>query len=142
MKFLVQVSSLTIGLFQYLVPLYLFFVSVSSVCLSTGSAVVWSSPTMEILKKDDPRVNPLSTSITLYQESLITSLHAFGIGMGPPLLGKLFDLLGRKRSLILFGFLEMIGFIVLAYGDNVLRFKMSSGSMLGFLYGRSASVHR
>lgn len=91
---------------------------------------------MEKLKSEDPNINVLGKPITVVQESLITSLHALGIGIGPILFGKIPDLIGRKKSVIIFGIFEALGFAILSIGSNLYCYytaRCMQGFCLGFL---------
>lgn len=94
---------------------------------------------MENLKSNDTDINPLGSPITVYEESLITSLHGIGLGVGPLFLGKLADLFGRKRSLLLFSILEVLGFLLLTFSRHIYLYYLAR-VIQGFCFGFFTTV--
>lgn len=94
------------------------FISACLLYITTGSAVVWTSPSLPKLKIRNGPENPLVNPITLYEEALIGSIHPLGVCLGI-FLGKFPDILGRKRTAIIIGLVELISLLILAFADTV-----------------------
>lgn len=71
------------------------------------------------LKSEDPNVNPLATPVTAAQLSMIAGLLWVGGMIGSVLTSPMVDRFGRKKTIIIFGVLQTISFLLLAFGTSI-----------------------
>ncbi|CAG9838642.1 unnamed protein product [Diabrotica balteata] len=96
--------------------------SVNLYSLSACTVFTWSSPALVKLASNDTDINPLETPITDFEESWIASAAALGLIFGSMLAGLCAGKLGRKKTVILFGVLDLISFILIAHAKQVNLF--------------------
>ncbi|VEN42588.1 unnamed protein product [Callosobruchus maculatus] len=102
--------------------LYASLLTVNVALFSSSTTLVWSSPVIPQLLSNDGDVNPLGEPITPLQQSLIGGLPYLGGILGPLLLGRLCDILGRKKTSILLAVFTSIAFGVLAFATNLYTY--------------------
>nr|CAH7735716.1 unnamed protein product [Callosobruchus chinensis] len=102
--------------------LYASLLTVNIALFSSSTTLVWSSPVIPQLLANDTDVNPLGEPITPLQQSLIGGLPYFGGILGPLLLGRLCDILGRKRTSILLAIVTCIAFGILAFAKHLYTY--------------------
>lgn len=102
--------------------LYYSALTASLVAIATGCKLVWNSPVIPKLISNDTSINPLGAPISVLQVSLLTSLNPIGIIMGTVLIGKLPDIIGRKKTFILITVGGMISFIGLYFAKYLYQY--------------------
>ncbi|XP_072386358.1 facilitated trehalose transporter Tret1-like isoform X2 [Diabrotica undecimpunctata] len=89
---------------------------------SSGTMLVWNSPVLPKLQSNNTIINPLKTPITVYEMSTITMMYPLGSTIGTLLIGKIPDLIGRKRTIICLSFVVMVSFVALSFANEVYFF--------------------
>ncbi|XP_057657029.1 facilitated trehalose transporter Tret1-like [Diorhabda carinulata] len=69
--------------------------------ISIGANLVWTSPMLPYLQSNDSNINPLETPISVWQTSVLAASPIFASLIGPVLLSKLSDIVGRKKFLLI-----------------------------------------
>ncbi|CAH1169996.1 unnamed protein product [Phaedon cochleariae] len=117
--------------------LYLSALTSNLLMISCSTNFTWTSPMLKILTNSDPVINPLGTPITPLQQSWFTSLFGLGAVFGPIFFGKLADIIGRKKLLMLLAIPNIAGFSILAVASDIrvyclVRFVL--GAVTGVVY--------
>nr|CAH7735672.1 unnamed protein product [Callosobruchus chinensis] len=99
--------------------LYFSATIVSLVTTSALGSYIWMSPALVVLKLDDPNLNPIGRSITPFEESIIGGIWLIGSISGNLMIGKLPDIFGRKKIMILISVFVLLGYCMLALSSNV-----------------------
>ncbi|CAH1974905.1 unnamed protein product [Acanthoscelides obtectus] len=115
-------------------------VAVNLTLLSSSTTVVWTSPVIPQLQSNDPDVNPLGKPITPLEESLIGGLPYIGGMIVPLMMGKLCDLIGRKRTLLLIILLHLVFFGILAFAKTLYLYYITR-TILGGLFFYALTVN-
>ncbi|XP_056636606.1 uncharacterized protein LOC130445117 isoform X1 [Diorhabda sublineata] len=102
--------------------LYYSALTASMMSMATGCKQVWNSPVIPKLMSNDTSINPLGIPISVLQVSLLTALNPIGIIMGTVLIGKLPDIIGRKKTLILITTGGMVSFIGLYFARYLYQY--------------------
>ncbi|KAG5895042.1 hypothetical protein JTB14_021870 [Gonioctena quinquepunctata] len=107
--------------------LFLYFTSfiINMLPISFGVAAAWTSPVSSKLLSRDSSINPLGTPITAFQLSLLGGLPAIGTLVGPLIFGKLFDIFGRKKPLMISSSLIITFLSVIAFSENIYVYYVS-----------------
>ncbi|XP_072403304.1 facilitated trehalose transporter Tret1-like isoform X2 [Diabrotica undecimpunctata] len=84
--------------------------------------LVWTSPVLPKLQSNDTSINPLEEPISLLQISIMTSIHPLGSALGTVLMGKIPDLIGRKRSIQYLSLILIPAFFGLFFANEVYLF--------------------
>lgn len=88
-----------------------------------GISFGWTSPFLPILLSDH---SPLETgAITLHESALISSFIIVGGMIGIFLYSLLVDLIGRKWSILLFGPPQILSWLLIGFGKNVMALYVS-----------------
>ncbi|XP_072403311.1 facilitated trehalose transporter Tret1-like [Diabrotica undecimpunctata] len=109
-----------------------FGVNVLLVCF--GSMLVWTSPVVPKLQSNDTLVNPIGRPLTVWELSILTATYPLGLVTGTVLIGKVPDLIGRKRTLICIStgvFISAIGLYLAKNIYTLLIFKYTISVSLG-----------
>nr|CAI5848484.1 unnamed protein product [Callosobruchus analis] len=101
---------------------YASLLTVNLALFSSSTTFVWSSPVIPQLLSNDTQINPVGEPITPLQQSLIGGLPYIGGIIGPLLLGRLCDILGRKKTSILLAVATSIAFGILAFARHLYIF--------------------
>lgn len=103
---------------------YLYFsaITASTLLIATGCTMVWSSPIIPKLLSNDTSINPLGAPITVLEVSLLVSLNHVGTIIGSVLFGKLPDMIGRKKMLIVVAAGGTITNVALYYAIYLYQF--------------------
>ncbi|CAH1975335.1 unnamed protein product [Acanthoscelides obtectus] len=100
--------------FLYFTATIVSLVSSSGLC-----SYIWMSPALAVLKLDDQNLNPIGRPVTPFEESIIGGIWLIGSIAGNLMLGKLPDIFGRKKIMILISILMIIGYSVLAFSSTI-----------------------
>ncbi|CAH1154010.1 unnamed protein product [Phaedon cochleariae] len=107
---------------QQQASLFLYF-SAMIVCMvssvKVGLYVVWIAPLAENLLSDDPNVNPLEAPITTTQLSTIGAILTLSLVIGSLVLGKISDIFGRKKAMIVLSVPTILLEMFLAFATNI-----------------------
>ncbi|XP_023028251.2 trehalose transporter 1-like protein [Leptinotarsa decemlineata] len=100
--------------------LYFIVVTASVQIFVKGCTIVWPSPVIPQLKSNNSDINPLKDPITTAQISMLFGIpSAFRI-LGALLLGKLPDIIGRKRTLLVISLLTLPPHLVMVlFGSHI-----------------------
>uniref|UniRef100_A0A6P7FMP6 Facilitated trehalose transporter Tret1-like isoform X1 n=1 Tax=Diabrotica virgifera virgifera TaxID=50390 RepID=A0A6P7FMP6_DIAVI len=103
---------------------YLYFsaISVNLLFITSGCMLVWTSPVLPKLQSNDTSINPLEEPISWLEVSIMTSIHPLGSALGTVLMGKIPDLLGRKRSIQYLCLILIAAFFGLFFANEVYLF--------------------
>lgn len=115
------------------------FFSASLFQLSTGASIVWTSPILLEFKNENSTENPLGRAITSYEEGLIASIHSVGGTIGPILLTRMADIVGRKWFIISIAIAEVCAFIILSIAMHIYMYYLAR-LLLGICIGCSVIV--
>nr|CAI5823896.1 unnamed protein product [Callosobruchus analis] len=77
------------------------------------------SPALAVLKLDDPNLNPIGRPITPFEESIIGGIWLIGSVSGNLMIGRLPDIFGRKKIMIIISVFVLVGYCMLALSSNV-----------------------
>ncbi|XP_028140878.1 probable metabolite transport protein CsbC [Diabrotica virgifera virgifera] len=102
--------------------LWIFYISLftaSSLLVTNGSVMVWSSPVLPKLYSNDTDINPLSEPMTSLETSILMSLAAFASILGFILMAKLSDAFGRKLSMRVLGLVYGCSLTAIAFASNL-----------------------
>ncbi|XP_050514160.1 facilitated trehalose transporter Tret1-like [Diabrotica virgifera virgifera] len=102
--------------------LYLSAVIANLFVFSVSSLFSWSSPAIEKLTSNSSDINPLGEPITAVQESWIASLLQLGAAIGPLLFGKISDIIGRKKTLLVMAVPNVICLLTICYARSITIF--------------------
>ncbi|XP_028137376.1 facilitated trehalose transporter Tret1-like [Diabrotica virgifera virgifera] len=102
--------------------LYFSAIAASMFFTSSGTMLVWNSPVLPKLQSNNTIINPLETPITVLEMSTITMMYPLGSTIGVLLIGKIPDLIGRKKTLIWLSFFVMVSFVALSVANKVYFF--------------------
>ncbi|CAH1975341.1 unnamed protein product [Acanthoscelides obtectus] len=114
--------------------LYGSLLTVNLALFSSSTTLVWSSPVIPQLLSNDTNVNPLEEPITPVQQSLIGGLPYFGGILGPLLLERLCDILGRKKTSIILAVVTSIAFGILAFAKHLYAYYALRTILGGLLF--------
>nr|XP_023028251.1 uncharacterized protein LOC111516317 [Leptinotarsa decemlineata] len=100
--------------------LYFIVVTASVQIFVKGCTIVWPSPVIPQLKSNNSDINPLKDPITTAQISMLFGIpSAFRI-LGALLLGKLPDIIGRKKTLLVISLLTLPPHLVMVlFGSHI-----------------------
>ncbi|XP_072375727.1 putative metabolite transport protein YncC, partial [Diabrotica undecimpunctata] len=96
--------------------------------------LVWTSPVVPKLQSNDTLVNPIGRPLTVWELSILTATYPLGLVTGTVLIGKVPDLIGRKRTLICIStgvFISAIGLYLAKNIYTLLIFKYTISVSLG-----------
>lgn len=87
-------------------------------CLGYGLATGWTSAAVPLLKSSE---TPLTGGkITSAEQSIIGSILTIGGVVGTLLFGYAANRIGRKRSIFLMAFPQIIGWVLMYYAESAL----------------------
>ncbi|XP_028137383.1 facilitated trehalose transporter Tret1-like [Diabrotica virgifera virgifera] len=102
--------------------LYFSAIAANMFFVSSGTMLVWNSPVLPKLQSNNTIINPLPTPITIFETSTITMMYPLGSTIGSLLIGKIPDIIGRKKTLTCLSFVVMVSFIALSFANEVYFF--------------------
>ncbi|CAF4872849.1 unnamed protein product [Pieris macdunnoughi] len=106
---------------------------VSYLCFSTGIISCWPSSVIKVFSSENTTLNRVMTETEI---SLLGGLPSFGALCTIPLMGKVFDTLGRKYTIVMISLLQVIGWSIVCTFDYVLS------TLIGFLItGLSSCIY-
>ncbi|XP_028148720.1 facilitated trehalose transporter Tret1-like [Diabrotica virgifera virgifera] len=117
--------------------LYLSAVIANLFIFGVSSLFSWTSSAIEKLTSNSSDINPLGEPITAVQESWIASLLQLGAAIGPLLFGKLSDIIGRKKTLLIMAVTNVICLSILCYARNITIFyicRFINGLVIGMAF--------
>lgn len=101
-------------------------------CLSYGLATGWTSAAVPLLKS---RQTPLKSGpITNDEASLIGSMLTIGGVIGTLLFGYTATTIGRKKSIFLMAFPQMLGWVLISFAESatlLIAFRFLAGISAG-----------
>lgn len=98
--------------------------------LSYGIAFGWCSPSLPVLMSENSHL--LTGPITAEEGSWISSIICLGLTLGAVLSGPMSARLGRIRLLIALGPLQIVGWLLIEFAQNVYYLYVSR-FILGFI---------
>ncbi|XP_072379679.1 facilitated trehalose transporter Tret1-like [Diabrotica undecimpunctata] len=103
---------------------FLYFAAITSnlAQLTLGLMGAWMSPVSEQILSTDMAVNPLGKPVTILQLSLIGASQPSGSVIGPLLIGKCFDIFGRKPTLLCLCLIMTISLILLSFSSIIYMY--------------------
>ncbi|CAG9830118.1 unnamed protein product [Diabrotica balteata] len=90
--------------------------------LTLGLMGAWMSPVSEQILSTDMDVNPLGKPVTILQLSLIGASQPSGSVIGPLLIGRCFDIFGRKPTLLCLCLIMTISLILLSFSSIIYMY--------------------
>ncbi|XP_028137672.2 facilitated trehalose transporter Tret1 [Diabrotica virgifera virgifera] len=100
---------------------FLYFAAITSnlAQLTIGLMGAWMSPVSEQILSTNMDVNPLGKPVTILQLSLIGASQATGSVIGPLLIGKCYDIFGRKPTLLYLCLTMTTSLILLSFSSTI-----------------------
>lgn len=99
--------------------LYINLFSAIIVVVGGSCHLVWLSPVVPKLQSNDTDINPLSRPVTTIETSLLAGFPYLVGLLGSIFVGKLSDIIGRKRTMLYVAVLILISNIIIALSSDV-----------------------
>ncbi|KRT84897.1 membrane transporter [Oryctes borbonicus] len=99
-------------------PQVVAIVSASIAFMAAGTIFTWPSPAI-------PKLLTPEYNITIDQASYLTVIPPLAMIVGTPPFCILLDKIGRKKNLMILGFLQIVSWLLIAFGTNIYIFYLA-----------------